>query len=173
MLAAGCASVGPDGAALPPLERLVVFADPASCAFGPPLARLFDGLTFWNERAGRLEAGRPFRLPGLAQRVVPRLAPVGDGYLSGRAALRGRWHGLTVTGVESVFRPESDDGWTEIHFAEPPAAALPRLNAIGFGLDPATGRSEVDVSEPEWEASVSLALEGRGNGSVLSCASNY
>lgn len=151
----------------------MAFANPATCEYARPLARLFEGLSVWNDSAARSEPGPPVRLPGFGEPLVPILEPRPNDYLSASLPLRGRWHGLTVTSIESIFLPETDDGAYFIHFAEPRERAIATLNALGFGLDPRTYASEADVSDPDWDATVSLALQPHGEGSSLACAHNY
>ena len=152
-----------------PLERVIVFSDARSCTFGEPLARIFSGLARWNERTGRNEAGPPVRIAGLARPLVPTLRRLDRDYLSAAIPLRGRWHGLTVTRIDTIFIPESDVGANRIHFAEPRARVLAVLNARGFGLDPRTYSATVDVRTPEMEQSVTLSLERSGAGTIFSC----
>ena len=164
--AAGGTSTRP----LPSLEPVIVFANPAGCEFGEPLARIFDGLAAWNDATGRNEAGAPFRVPGLPQLIVPRLARQADGYVRAYADLRGRWHGLNVTGVETVFLPESDDFVLRILFAAPRGRLIEVLNAQGFGLDPRTGETAVGDASVEPASSMFVSVEPRGRRMALSCA---
>ena len=168
---AACTSLARES--VPSLEPVIVFANPSTCQFGEPLERLFAGLAVWNDRTETSEAGPPFEIPGLPQPVVPRLERLDGGYVRAFAPVRGRWRGLTVTGIEAVFLPETDDQWEHINFAESRERVLAVLNANGFGLDPRSYRSDVDVSVPDWEASVTLSLEQRESGSSLGCTASY
>jgi hypothetical protein len=158
---------------LPNLERILAFAEPRTCRPGEPLRRLFEGLSRWNGERMRNEPGRPFRIEGLERPVEPRLVPAADGYWRAFAPIRGRWHGLTVTAVQTYFRPETDIGWDEILFADPPERVLQVLDALGFGLDPSLHSAEADSGLPDREARVSISLYPRGRGSALSCTDIY
>jgi hypothetical protein len=151
----------------------MVFTGPSACEYGEPLGRISSGLAVWDERTQSNRAGPPMTVPGLARPVVPTLSRLPDNYLRARASLPGRWRGLTVTGVETVFVPETDDIAHYVTFAEPRSRALAVLIENGLALDPATGEAEVDVRVPDGQASAGLFLEPRGSGSALGCVENY
>ena len=105
--------------------------------------------------------------------VVPQLSRIAGGYFRARAELRAPWRGLTVTGVETIFMPETDDISHFVTFAEPRSTALAVLTANGFGLDPGTGSVDRQVVTPDETATITLFLESRGRGSALGCVQNY
>lgn len=101
---------------------------------------------------------------------MPRLSPRPNGYLRAHAELRGRWHGLTVSGVETVFMPETDDIVSRILFAERRERLIEVANQQGFGLDPRTGEMLSPGAGTEPQSSMFLFAERHGRGSALSCA---
>ena len=151
----------------------MVFTGPSACEYGAPLERISNGLAVWDEATQSNRAGPPIDVPGLAQPVVPTLTPMPDNYFRARAEVPVRWRGLNVTGIETVYMPETDDIAHYVTFAEPRARALAVLIANGIALDPATGEADVDVSVPDGPASAGLFLEARGAGSALGCVENY
>ena len=167
---AGCATDEGPAAPLPALEPVLAFANPAACDYGAALGQIFGGLATWDEATQRNRAGAPFQVPGLAQTIVPRLTPRSNGYLRVHAELRGGWHGLTVTGVETVFLPETDDIVSRILFAEPRERLIEVANQHGFGLDPRTGEMLPPAAGTEPQSSMFLFAERHGRGSALSCA---
>lgn len=170
----GCATIETAPVTLSGLDELVTFTGAAvPCQFGAPLDRVVSGLAIWDERAGRNRAGPPLSLAGADRPVVPRLSRIAGGYFRARAELRAPWRGLTVTGVETIFMPETDDISHFVTFAEPRGRALTVLNANGFELDPGTGSADREVVTPDETATVTLFLEPRGRGSALGCAHNY
>jgi hypothetical protein len=169
-LLGGCVS-HPSSRPLPPLDPIFRFSRPHLCEMAEPLEGLFGGLSVWDEAAQRAKAGPPVALPGIGQRLIPRLRRVDREYVAAAAPLSGRWLGLTVTGIETVFIPESDVGWRSIHFADPPGTVTAALNRAGFGLAPRTRRSEVEFRDETPSASATLAVGARrGGGSTFVCA---
>ena len=166
---AGCGSIA--AAQLPPsLEQVLVFADPAACEYGEPLGQIFAGLAVWDDAMQASRAGAPFRVSGLSQTLIPRLTRQPDGYVRIHAPLRGRWHGLTVTGVETVFLPETDDIVSRILFAAPLARLIEVAHAQGFRLDPRTGEMLTAHRGGAPESSIFLSAERYRGGSALSCS---
>ena len=151
----------------------MVFTGPSACEYGAPLGQISRGLAVWDESTQSNRAGPPINVTGLTQPVVPTLSRMPDNYFRARANVPARWHGLTVTGIETVFMPETDDIAHYVTFAEPRARTLAVLNQNGFALDPATGEAERAVHLPEGPGSARLFLEPRGSESALGCAENY
>ena len=151
----------------------MVFTGPSACEYGEPLGRISRGLAVWDEATQSNRAGPPINVPGLAHPIVPTLSRRADNYFRARADVPARWRTITVTGIETVFLPETDDIAHYVTFAEPRARALAVLNQNGLALDPATGAADVDVRVPDGPASAGLFLEARGAGSALGCVENY
>jgi hypothetical protein len=169
---AGCTSVEPAPGSVASLDALVVRTGPAACEFGAPLQQVSNGLAVWDERTQENRPGPPIAVRGLAEPVVPTLEHLPDGYIRVRANVPGRWRGLAVTGVETLFMPETDDIAHYITFAEPASRVLSVMNTNGFALDPATGRGDIDVRTEYGPGNVTLFVQARGGESALGCAQN-
>ena len=168
-LLGSCVSAPPSGP-LPSLDSVFAFTRPHLCDMAEPLEGLFGGLFLWDDVAGEAKAGPPVRLPGTDQFLTPRLRRIDGDYQAILAPLRGRWLGLTVTGIETAFIPETDQGWRSIHFADPPGAVTAALNRAGFGLDSRTRSAEVAFHDETWSGLASLGVSPRpGGGSTLVC----
>lgn len=113
----------------------VIQIDPRDCAFGGVIADAFARAMHYDEDQELVTAGRPFRLPGLDQELVPERTEWSEG---GRwrveVPLAGRWRGLQVRGLFLDGAIESD-GSRGILFAEPKSKVVATLNREGFRLD--------------------------------------
>jgi hypothetical protein len=82
-----------------------------------------------------------------------------------RAPVLAQWNGLTITGIEFYFVPESDINFRRIRFREPPARVGATLRRLGFGLS--SGERIVETGGMEIQIAIMPHDEG---GTALDCS---
>lgn len=147
-----------------PLEGLIGFADPQTCAPEAGFETLLGGLlTFEGGAAGR---------PGLGRPAVPEAyrAAIGEPTLSvdGREyrvslPVRGDWRGLPLRAVQINGWLESERGLALL-FDATPEQVLRAANAAGFAL-PDTG----SVYREGEVMGMSIGVERHPDGAILYC----
>lgn len=146
------------------LANVVAFEGAAECQFALETRRIFGTMMDYNRD---LDADRPGGLIEIAQvgRLQPTFrGPDDDGMVHAQLPLEGAWHGLTITGLESGFVPNTGVHYRRILFAEAPQAVREKLNPMGFQLPPAGGVREFGDGMTEY-----ISVDRRGSGSALEC----
>lgn len=154
------------------LDPALRFRAPASCDMGGSLQAVVNAMVNFDYAANETRAPPPVAVPGLAVPLVAhfeRTHPVKETpdlvQVSVSLPLRGRWHGLRVTGLVRNFVEEADDDVLEIEFADPPARVRAVLNRAGFQL-PAIGRwRTIDAGEGLY-----MTIYRHGSGATLICS---
>jgi len=153
------------------LDPVLRFRAPATCDMSESLQAMVGAMVHFDPASGEVRSPPPVAVPGLAQPLVPRFErnPVHGAadtvQVTVTLPLRGRWHGLRVTGLIRTFLDEADEDLLEIEFADPAARVRAVLNRAGFRL-PAVGRwRTIDAGEGLY-----MALHRHGSGATLICS---
>lgn len=162
--------------ALPDLDKVIVFLNPADCEMSKATEKLFDNLIKFDPPTYVGKRGPLVTLHGFDEPLVPQFTRkveqgpnlnVRDNEAT--LATSGLWHGLHVSKIRVRYMEESSFWEHQIRFLEPATKVRKTLDDLGFKL-PSIGEfrefTGADV------VSAGIGVEELPGGSALTCGSS-